>query len=147
MPEETFDLGQAERLLPQVERLLRAAMEVKQQVSGLAREQARQIERIVMQGGSQVDIPRYSRVNRSKEESASRLHQAVEEIENLGCLLKDLDVGLIDFPCRLGEREFYLCWKLGEPNIQFWHNTDEGFAGRKRIDEKLIQQLQRSCAH
>ncbi|HEY7679519.1 MAG TPA: DUF2203 domain-containing protein [Terriglobia bacterium] len=147
MPEETFDLGQAERLLPQVERLLRVAMEVKQQVAGQAQEQARQIERIVMLGGSQVDVTRYSRVNRSKEESVARLRQALEEIENLGCLVKDLDMGLIDFPCRLGEREFYLCWKLGEPNIQFWHNTDEGFAGRKPIDEKLIQQLQRSCAH
>jgi hypothetical protein len=144
MPEEIFDLGRAERLLPQLEQLLRVALEQKKRLSRFGKEQAQQIERIIVLGGSRVNLEHFSQSKKGKEQSAARLRQAAEEIEGLGCLLKDLDVGLVDFPCRLGEREVYLCWKLGEPNIRFWHHVEEGFAGRKPLDEETIQQMQRS---
>ena len=47
-------------------------------------------------------------------------------------------MGLLDFPCVVEGRVILLCWKLGEPGIGFWHDTEEGFAGRKPIDEKII---------
>jgi hypothetical protein len=144
MSEEIFDLGRAERLLPQLEQLLKVALEQKQRLSRFGKEQAQQLERIIVLGGSRVDLEHFTHCKRGKEESGARLRQAAEEIEGLGCLLKDLDIGLVDFPCRLGGREVYLCWKLGEPNIQFWHHVEEGFAGRKPLDEKTIQQMQRS---
>lgn len=144
MPEEIFDLGRAERLLPQLERLLRVALEEKKRLSRFGKEQAQQIERIIVRGGSRVNLNHFAQTKKDKEQSAARLRQAAEEIEGLGCLLKDLDVGLVDFPCRLGAREVYLCWKLGEPNIQFWHHVEEGFAGRKPLDENTIRQMQRS---
>ena len=147
MSEEIFDLGRAERLLPQLEQLLKVALEQKQSLSRFGKEQAQQIERIMVLGGSRVDLERFAYCKKGKEESGARLRQAAEEIEGLGCLLKDLDIGLVDFPCRLGEREVYLCWKLGESNIRFWHYTDEGFAGRKPLDEETIRQMQRSGTH
>jgi hypothetical protein len=144
MSEEIFDLGRAESLLPQLEQLLKVALEEKKRLSRFGKEQAQQIERIIVLGGSRVDLERFAYCKKGKEESGLRLRQAAEEIEGLGCLLKDLDIGLVDFPCRLGEREVYLCWKMGEPNIQFWHDIEEGFAGRKPLDKDTILLMQRS---
>ena len=63
-----------------------------------------------------------------------RLVSIAQEIEATGCVLRDLDVGLIDFPCRArGGTTVYLCWRQGEPAIAFWHGIDEGYAGRKPI--------------
>lgn len=65
----------------------------------------------------------------------THLVRTAGEIEATGCILRDLDLGLIDFPYRTrGGATVYLCWKLGEPQIRFWHGPDEGFAGRKSID-------------
>src|SRR5262249_20715390 len=144
MSEETFDLESAERLLPQLEKLLRAALDEKKRLTVFGRDQAQIIERIIMLGGSRIDPDRFSDAKKAKEESGVRLRELMEEIEELGCLVKDLDIGLVDFPCRLGGREFYLCWKLGEPRIQFWHSMDEGFAGRKPLNEKMFRQMPRS---
>jgi hypothetical protein len=147
MSEEIFNLGRAESLLPQLEQLLKVALEEKQRLSRFGKELAQQLESIIVLGGSRVNPERFARSKQGKEESAARLRQAAQEIEGLGCLLKDLDIGLVDFPCRLGEQEVYLCWKLGEPHIQFWHHVEEGFAGRKPLDAETIQQMQRSCPH
>jgi hypothetical protein len=51
--------------------------------------------------------------------------------------VKDLDIGLLDFPCEVEGRTLLLCWKLGEKGIAHWHGTSEGFANRKPIDEKI----------
>ena len=53
-------------------------------------------------------------------------------------MVKDLDVGLIDFPTLYRGEEVYLCWKLGETGIQYWHGIDEGFRGRKKIDRDFL---------
>lgn len=147
MPQTTFNLQQAELLLPRLEQLLRAAIEAKARLTEFGQELARQMERIVLIGGCQVNVSSIARTKRQKDESVQRLQQIVEEIENTGCLLKDLDIGLVDFPCRVAAQEVYLCWKLGEPHIHFWHNTDEGFAGRKPIDEQMIGKIQRFGVH
>ncbi len=62
-----------------------------------------------------------------------RLAVAAGEVESIGCVLRDLDLGLVDFPFRARAGTVFLCWKIGEPAILFWHGTDEGFAGRKPI--------------
>ena len=54
-------------------------------------------------------------------------------IESSGCLLKDLEKGLIDFPALLDGHEVYLCWQRGEPRIEYWHRIEDGFAGRRLI--------------
>lgn len=64
---------------------------------------------------------------------ASRLEEQLEKITELGCVPKDLDLGLVDFPARVDNREIYLCWKLGEQNVDFCHGLTDGFAGRKRL--------------
>ena len=61
----------------------------------------------------------------------------VDEIEDAGCVVKDLETGLVDFPARLGDQEVYLCWKLGEVSIDHWHGVDEGFSSRKPIGDEF----------
>lgn len=64
-----------------------------------------------------------------------RLQNEIEKLEELGCVLKDMNTGLVDFPAvRLGVR-VWLCWKLGEERAMFWHGLHEGFAGRKAVQE------------
>ena len=64
------------------------------------------------------------------------LEKEIQKLEDLGCVLKDMTTGLVDFPAvRLGTR-VWLCWKLGEDDVRFWHGLHEGFAGRKPVDEK-----------
>jgi hypothetical protein len=58
-----------------------------------------------------------------------------EELRNLGIELKDYYTGLIDFPSLMNGREVYLCWRLGEPQVDYWHELDAGFAGRQRLKE------------
>ena len=63
------------------------------------------------------------------------LEREVKKLEELGCILKDMSIGLVDFPAvRLGER-VWLCWKLGEEHIAFWHGRHEGYAARKPVVE------------
>ena len=63
-------------------------------------------------------------------------YKEIEEIEKLGVLIKSLDEGLIDFPSKRFGMEVWLCWKVGETNIKFWHGKDEGFNGRKPLSIK-----------
>ena len=60
------------------------------------------------------------------------------ELESIGIQLKDRRIGLIDFPSELDGRPMLLCWQLGEPSVQFWHEVDSGFAGRQPLSPTLV---------
>ena len=64
----------------------------------------------------------------------AQIRQGIQEIQALGCVLKDLDMGLVDFPALRDGQEIYLCYRLGEERIAFWHGVDEGYAGRKPLE-------------
>ena len=69
-------------------------------------------------------------------DAMERLQREIQKLEDLGCVLKDLNIGLIDFPAvRLGVR-VWLCWKSGERKVEFWHGLHEGYANRKPVKEK-----------
>ncbi|GIW82381.1 MAG: hypothetical protein KatS3mg105_4188 [Gemmatales bacterium] len=67
------------------------------------------------------------------ERDQERMREYEKELSSLGVLLKDYHTGLVDFPCWKDNREVYLCWRLGEPAVAFWHEVEAGFAGRQRI--------------
>lgn len=67
------------------------------------------------------------------EEVTNEMNVLLEEITSMGCELKGIDEGLIDFPHERDGRVIYLCWKLGEERIEWWHDVDAGFAGRERL--------------
>ena len=62
------------------------------------------------------------------------LSELREELEDIGCELKDFEVGLVDFPSLRDGREIFFCWKLGEDEVGYWHAVTSGFSGRKPID-------------
>ncbi len=57
----------------------------------------------------------------------------IYRIESFGCVVKDIDLGLVDFPSMLHDEPIYLCWKLGELEVAYWHGIDEGFSARKSL--------------
>ena len=65
--------------------------------------------------------------------ATARFHEVLDRIEARGCHLKGLDPGLVDFPHLRNGREVYLCWRMGEKEIRYWHEIDEGFDGRQRL--------------
>jgi hypothetical protein len=95
-------------------------------------------QRVTLMGGMIVNRDRAIDAKRHRDDVASKLRAVIEQVQEYGCVLKDLDTGLIDFPTLLRGVEVYLCWKLGEPKIAFWHGVDEGFRGRKAIDQDFL---------
>ncbi len=70
---------------------------------------------------------------------ARQINAYLEELNKVGCVFKGFDGGLVDFYCRLTDRDICLCWKLGEPEIRYWHEIDGGFAGRKELQPELVK--------
>lgn len=69
---------------------------------------------------------------------ARGLNSLIEELTNVGCVFKGFDDGLVDFHSTLDGRDIYLCWKFGEPEIQYWHEIDSGFASRQALENSLV---------
>jgi hypothetical protein len=86
-----------------------------------------------------VDIAAAKARKQEEQRVLQRAKDSVEEIQALGVQVKDLDSGLLDFPCAVDEEIVLLCWKLGEPRIAHWHGLEEGFKGRKPIDERIAR--------
>ncbi len=135
MAEKYFNREEAEELLPLIEHHLIEAREFKDKVEDFDRELAKASTKIMLLGGSIPPHGDLAATRHEREKSATRLRDALNEIQETGCLIKDLDEGLIDFPALRGGKEVYLCWKLGEQRITHWHGLDEGFAGRKPLDD------------
>jgi hypothetical protein len=66
---------------------------------------------------------------------ARSIREKVRAIHEMGVEVKDLDMGLVDFPSLREGREIYLCWKIDEPTVAFWHDLDTGFRGRRPLEE------------
>lgn len=128
-----FTRERAEALLPQVEPLLREIQALRLAAAELAARLLARREKVAGNGHLPQDDQRQTRdeLDGINERIAARL----EEIQARGILVKDLDSGLIDFPTLRDGREVYLCWKLGEDRVRWWHPIETGFAGRQPLDE------------
>ena len=133
-----FTLAEAESLLPVIEKALREALSVKAEYDRAESSLQATVQKIMFAGGMTIDSYSVGQERSKRDSSAERLKAALETIQERGCLVKDLDVGLVDFPTLFRGEEVYLCWKLGEVAIRFWHGTEEGFAGRKPIAQDFL---------
>ncbi|MGH9405980.1 MAG: DUF2203 domain-containing protein [Terriglobia bacterium] len=136
MSERYFNREEAEELLPAIGKSLEEARKQKQSLDTLDEDFSQAAARIMMLGGS---VPPYQDLLKKKGERqkfATRIEDVVNRIQETGCVVKDVDMGLVDFPSLRNGREIYLCWKLGEKRIEFWHSLDEGYASRKPIDSE-----------
>ncbi|HZL66951.1 MAG TPA: DUF2203 domain-containing protein [Candidatus Limnocylindrales bacterium] len=140
----TFTVSEAETLLPVLESLLRSAMQAKALIEEVDAELQSLANRIFVNGGMLVDVVSVARRKNEREKAVQRAKDAVAEIDATGVQVKDLDIGLLDFPCIVGDEVILLCWKLGEKKLTHWHGTEEGFAGRKPIDERILRGQKKS---
>jgi hypothetical protein len=129
-----FSLAEAQSLLPRLGRLLSDAVTRKNDYQEAERVIQTFAQQVTMMGGMNVDRKRVIESRQTRDAAAQELRKIIEEVQELGVVVKDLDVGLIDFPTRFRGVDVYLCWRLGERDIEFWHGMDEGFRGRKAID-------------
>jgi hypothetical protein len=139
MSDRTFTLDEAQSLLPILESLLRAAIDGKKLMEEVEGEMQALNHRIFLNGGTHVDVVAVARRKAERAKAEQRAKDALAEIDSIGVQVKDLDIGLLDFPCDVEGRVVLLCWKMGEHSITHWHGTGEGFAGRKPIDERITR--------
>jgi hypothetical protein len=137
MSTRTFTLQDAQRLLPTLESLLRSAISSKKLIEDVDTEMQDLAHRVFLNGGTLINVVEVARRKAEREKAVQRAKDAIAEIHSTGVQVKDIDIGLLDFPCKVEGEILLLCWKLGEEKITHWHSTEEGFAGRKPIDERI----------
>lgn len=128
-----FTVDQANRTLPLVRRI----------VEDIVREHRRWQEAVVeldllMSVHAEMPDPRASVIEKQIRRAALEMDAFQAELEGLGIQLKDRRIGLIDFPSEQDGRPMLLCWQLGEPSVQFWHDLDTGYAGRQPLSPTLV---------
>ena len=129
---QLFTADLANRSLPLVRRI----------VEDIVREHRRRTEQLVqldlLVSSSSADSPAIAAFEREIQGTARDLEACERELRALGIQLKDPRIGLIDFPSNLDGRRVLLCWHLGEPSVQFWHDEHTGFAGRQPLTPTLV---------
>lgn len=139
MAERTFTLDDAQNLLPILESLLKQAISGKRLIEEVDNEFQETAHRVFLNGGTRLDVVYLARRKAEREKTTRRVKDALAEIDAIGVQVKDIDIGLLDFPCKVEGEIVLLCWKLGEAGITHWHSTSEGFAGRKPIDDRIAK--------
>ena len=137
MSNRTFTLDEAHTLLPILESLLKQGIAAKKLIEETDAELQETVHRVFLNGGTFLNVVHLARRKAEREKAVQRIKDALAEIDATGVQVKDIDIGLLDFPCKVDGEIVLLCWKLGEEKITHWHGTSEGFAGRKPIDERI----------
>ena len=132
MPERVFTLEEANALLEQIRPLTQELVDRRRALAE-ARSARRRIAAQVAGNGGGIDPRTAAELDERVAEELKGLARCVNAIHGLGAIVKDPDEGLVDFPALRGDQHVYLCWRLGEDRIEFWHGVDEGFAGRKPL--------------
>jgi hypothetical protein len=122
---KTFTLEEANALVPQINELLDEMTNLRDQIVSMGSALQSVLQHAGGNGGSKAGSEYVLLLQ--------RFNASLSFIQELGCELKDLDQGLIDFPSYRDGKLVYLCWKRGEPRVEFWHDIEAGFAGRQRL--------------
>jgi len=134
---KTFTLDEAQSLLPVLESLLKRALESKQAAEQVEAGLSALSQRIYVSGGMYVNVGAVAKQRAEVEDHTQRMRESIAEIDAIGVQVKDIDGGLLDFPCRLDDEIVLLCWRMGETTINHWHTMDSGFQGRQPVDERF----------
>jgi hypothetical protein len=131
---QLFTVDHANRTLPLVRRI------VEDVVRSHGRWQEAIIELDLLVPGVRADSPdpRATALEREIQSIARDIDQFQGELDALGIQLKDRRIGLIDFPSEMDGRRVLLCWRLGEPSVQYWHDEQGGYAGRRPLSPTLV---------
>jgi hypothetical protein len=138
---KTFTLDEAQALLPVLESLLKRAIEGKKRAEEIGEQLQQLRQRIFLSGGMLVNVITVTRQRAEMEKMVQQAKDAVAEIDAIGVQVKDLETGLLDFPCALDNEVVLLCWKMGEARIGFWHSVEAGFRGRQPLDQRFDKKV------
>lgn len=122
-----FTLDAAESLLPRVSRIMERTIKLDKALDLLG-----SIE-IEVYEDDYDNLRRITKMNKQFHLLSKEFYANIEKLEDMGCLVKDIEVGIIDFHSKFEGKEIFLCWKLGEKRIKFWHEVDSGYECRKPI--------------
>jgi hypothetical protein len=126
-----FTPQEASRLLPDVKIKFKEIMERKRIADSLKNE----IDHLALVG---FEVPDFTEKNQELDAVVKDIMSKVAQIEDMGIKVRDIDLGLIDFPAMRFGTMVYLCWRYGESDIEFWHAANEGFNGRKSLKAQVI---------
>jgi hypothetical protein len=134
---KTFTLDEAQSLLPVLESLLKRAVESKQSADEIEAGLSELSRRIYVSGGMRVDVASVTKLRSEMDTHLQRARESVAEIDSIGVQVKDMESGLLDFPCRIDDQVVLLCWRMGETSIEHWHTVEAGFQGRQPLDDRF----------
>ncbi len=124
-----YTLAQARAALPAVKRYMQEIQSARSEILRLRPEALPAIEKAAQNGGCKEAGELYIQ--------GTRIERGIKGLAELGLLVKDLDMGLVDFLGSRAGREVFLCWHYGEDDIAYWHDINAGFAGRRLLDEQI----------
>jgi hypothetical protein len=127
-----FTPEEANDALAEVRPLAERMVEARGALADAQLEQAELVATIAGNGGG-VDSGAIARAGQEVERLAGEIVSCVQQIQDLGAVVKDVDTGLVDFPAVHRGREVLLCWRLGEEEVGHWHDLEGGFAGRREL--------------
>lgn len=131
-----FTVQEANALLPQIETQLKHIQALKQQFTHKYEEMMKMKETIKSMR-SRPDADPYFMIESTLDFLQIEAQGMIRQIEETGVQIKDIDIGLIDFPSMKDDEEVLLCWKMGEGKIRYYHGVHDGFIGRKRIESEF----------
>ena len=134
-----FTLDEAQSLLPVLESLLNRAIEARRAAEKIGEELQALNHKIFLSGGMFLDVDSLRKRRQAYDAQLQTVKDSLAEIDAIGVQVKDLDTGLLDFPCLVDGETVLLCWKMGESRIEFWHTLDGGFAGRQPLDDRFTK--------
>jgi hypothetical protein len=134
---KTFTIDEAQSLLPVLESLLKRAIEGKKAAEEVESGLSDLARRIYISGGMKVDAASVVKQRAEMEGHLKLARESIAEIDAIGVQVKDLEAGLLDFPCRLDDQIVLLCWRMGETSIEHWHTIESGFQGRQPVDDRF----------
>ena len=132
MPQRRFSLEEAQALLPRLSTIMAEVQSLKRQ-HDVFQEKAAELG-AKMKGNGHLPDPGLQQARAGLERTATEINERIQQVHELGCEVKDLDTGLLDFRSEREGREVYLCWQLGEERIAWWHELNTGFASRQPLD-------------
>ena len=137
MTQRIFTVREADLTIPLVARITGDIVRSYRELAELAAEYK------LLRSHEERDPETHAKLNEQKQRMAAltdEIEQCVTELTEIGCEAKDLSLGLVDFPTEMDGRPICLCWQLGEDGIDFWHETTEGFAGRKPLPVAVAEE-------
>ncbi len=120
-----FTPSEVNSIIPDVQRMLQDLGSKKNQIAS----ERKVLEELALKDGGEAAELSQSKIQRLMED----IERLVSLLEEMGCIVRHIDEGIVDFPALRYGKQVYLCWRLGEPEVAYWHDMEKGFAGRSRI--------------